>query len=113
MKFALILLPLLVIATGCSPNGARIGDAAQKPDVAVYPGAKITTNGENNNVIGMTLEIQGDRQPVIEFYAKELGIPVPQLGKSLEGEKNGRHISIIIVPAGQGKTSVSIVEKKL
>ncbi len=83
------------------------------PDVAIYPGAKIVSNGENNGVIGANLEVMDSRDHVIAFYAKELGVPVSPGGSgSLAGQKGGHKITIIVTDAGKGKTSVSIIEPK-
>ena len=46
------ILAFLVALVGCD---AKIGNNAQLPAVAIYPGAKIISNGENSGVIGANL----------------------------------------------------------
>ena len=105
-------LPLIVVAMLCGCD-ARTGSSAQMPDVAVYPGAKVVSNGENNGVIGANLEVVAPRPQVIAFYAKELGTqPDPSGAGNLSGTKAGHQVKIIVTDAGQGKTAVSIIEPK-
>ena len=107
----LFLLSLAALALyGCD---AKTGGSANLPVVAIYPRAKILSHGENNGVIGANLEVAEATPKVIAFYAKELGItPDPSGAGNLKGKKAGHDITIIVVPAGPGKTSVSIVQPK-
>lgn len=100
----------LAMLLGCD---ARTGSGAKLPDVAIYPGAKIVSNGENNGVIGANLEVIAPRPQVVAFYAKELGKqPDPSGAGNLSGTKNGHQVNIIVSDAGAGKTAVSIIEPK-
>ncbi len=110
MKKALILTTAFLVLVGCD---AKVGSSATLPGVAVYPGAKIASNGENNGVIGANLEITDSKEKVIAFYAKELGVtPDPSGASNLSGTKNGHKIQIIVTDAGSGKTAVSIIQPK-
>ena len=110
MKFSQGVIVAIFVLVGCD---AKIGKDAGLPDVAIYPGAKITSNGENNGVIGANLEITDSPAKVIAFYAKELGVtPDPSGAGNLKGTKNGHEFTIIVTPAAGGKTAVTIVEPK-
>lgn len=110
MKKALFLIIPILILAGCD---AKVGNNASMPEVAIYPGAKIVSNGENNGVKGANLEISDSKEKVISFYAKELGVtPDPSGAGNLAGSKNGHKIQIIVTDAGSGKTAVSIIQPK-
>lgn len=105
------VLPLAALALfGCD---AKTGSSSNLPAVAIYPGAKIVSNGENNGVIGANLEVADAPAKVIAFYAKELGVtPDPSGAGNLKGKKGGHELTILVVPSGPGKTSVSIIQPK-
>lgn len=105
-----VALFVAVALCGCD---ARTGASANMPEVAVYPGAKVVSNGENYGVIGANLEVAAPRPQVIAIYAKELGKqPDPSGVGNLSGTKNGHQFIINVTDAGQGKTAVSIVGPK-
>lgn len=108
MKSLLLSLFAVLVLLGCD---AKTGANANMPDVALYPGAKVVTNGENGGIIGANLMIEGATvQQVTDFYSKELGVS-PAAG-AIKGTKNGHDVSVIVTDAGQGKTAVVITQTK-
>ncbi len=99
-----------VLLLGCD---AKTGSSAQMPDIGVYPGAAVVSNGENHGIIGANLTVVAPQKDVIAYYAKELGVTGDQAGSgSLDGSHNGHAIHVIVTDAGQGKTAVVITQPK-
>jgi len=101
-----LLGALLLI--GCD---AKVGANAGMPDVAVYPGAKVVSNGENQGIIGANLMVPNATvDTVTQFYSKELSA-TPQAG-AIRGTKNGHAVTVIVTNAGPGSVAVAITEVK-
>jgi hypothetical protein len=110
MKKTFFVVVLILSLIGCD---VKTGSSASMPDIAIYPGSKIIMNGENQGVKSAVVEVTDDKQKVIAFYAKELGVtPDPSGAGNLKGSKGGHEISVIVTDAGQGKVSTSITQPK-
>lgn len=107
MRRCVAIVAAAVTLIGCD---AKVGSGANLPAVALYPGSKIVTNGENNGVIGANLETTDSEAQVVAFYEKELG--AKQSAGAIKGSKNGHETTVIVTPAGPGKTAVSIIQPK-
>jgi len=83
----------------------------QRLGVKIYPGAKIVTSGETDEVVSANLFTSDPAEKVVKFYAQELGAEYSGVKLSIMGEKNGRKYAISIIP-DTGGTSVAILGKK-
>ncbi|MEO6787220.1 MAG: hypothetical protein ABI318_13900 [Chthoniobacteraceae bacterium] len=122
----LISLALVLTLCGCGPkNEVSTSDAPKnstgshdaggpiteaKLGVKIYPGARIVTSGETEEVVSANLETSDAPEKVIKFYEQELGAAKDSSGMVM-AKKNGRTFVVNAVPSGAG-SAVSIMGKK-
>jgi hypothetical protein len=130
MKLAALVAAAILGLAACSPKpSSTSGDAATsssapsrnhdasgpiteaKLGVKIYPGARIVTSGETDEVVSANLETGDGVAKVCEFYQKELGSEGPAGSVHVTGTKNGRLYVVSLAPSGTG-TAISIMGKK-
>ena len=94
--------------TGNHDAGGPITEA--KLGVKIYPGARIVTSGETDEVVSANLETPDSAEKVTQFYEKELGTAKDASGMVM-AKKNGRTYVVNAIPSG-ALTAVSIMGKK-
>jgi hypothetical protein len=115
------LLAIMAFAFGCGGStSATTGTSApagaiseDRLGVKIYPGSRIVTSGETDEVVSANLRTPDSADKVIAFYEGELGAkgsgdPAAYV---ISGEKKGKKYAISI-NADQGTTNVSIMGKK-
>ncbi len=95
--------------SGSHDPGGPISE--ERLGVKIYPGAKLVTSGETDEVVSANLFTTDPAEKVVKFYTQELGADFNGPALTISGQKNGRAYSISIIP-DTGGTSVAILGKK-
>lgn len=82
-----------------------------KLGVKIYPGARIVTSGETDEIVSANLETADAPATVAQFYQQQLGQPADANSMMVSGSKGGITYAISITPSGGG-SAVSIMGKK-
>jgi hypothetical protein len=99
-------------ASSSSGNHDASGPISEaKLGLKIYPGARMVTSGETDEVVSANLETGDSVAKVCEFYQKELGSEGPPGSVHVTGTKNGRLFVVSLAPSGTG-TAISIMGKK-
>jgi hypothetical protein len=122
----LLLLALALTLIGCGPKSEPSSSAAPKASggnhdaggpiteaklgTKLYPGARIVTSGETDEIVSANLETSDTTEKVIAFYENELGAAKGS-SSMVKVKKNGRTFVVSTSPSGSG-TAISIMVKK-
>src|SRR5664280_311370 len=96
-------------SSGSHDPSGPISEAAL--GVKIYPGARIVTSGETDEVVSANLETTDAPAKVAQFYQQQLGLPADANSMLVSGSKGGKTYAISITPS-EGGTAVSIMGKK-
>ncbi len=123
MKTVLILAIAFTLAS-CGPEQKSTGSAASSGNhdaggpisearlgLKIYPGSRIVTSGETDEVVSANLVTSDSSTKVIEFYEQELGIKAEAGTAMISAKKNGRAFVVSLAKSGGG-TAISIMGKK-
>ena len=97
-------------ATGSHDTSGPITEA--RLGVKIYPGAKIVTSGETDELVSANLRTSDPVEKVVAFYETELGAKASgdTVTYQISGQKGGKTYAIAI--NNDGMTNVSIMGKK-
>jgi hypothetical protein len=77
----------------------------------IYPGARIVTSGETDEIVSANLETADAPAKVAQFYQQQLGQSADANSMMVSGSKGGKTYAISITPS-EGGSAVSIMGKK-
>lgn len=97
-------------ATGNHDAAGPITEAAL--GVKIYPGARLVTSGETDELVSANIETPDAAEKVVKFYQKELGLSDDGTPTMMLSAKKNNRTYVVSVTASGGLTSASIMGKK-